>query len=278
MCHSIDDAGAVLAPAAKGHAPCLAAGCHVNDFLAVGPKTQKADVAKYTKAASFCLGCHDQVPTPSAKPTTDAVKASFLAEREYHVEMNHYDHTEKAAKKFGTGGERCRSCHIVDTKSFALVTGTPGHTQCVQCHNKKDFPDFAMDKCGICHDKPARAEYFAGSRPKIDVRACGSEGAVALEKRLKHTVPCFRHERVEHRTLDNQPVQCAACHYMVGDKAKWAGRRYQSIKDLHVEAIIDNAQDRQHASCGRSTACHKKDVDSTRGAKCDLCHAEKSAF
>jgi hypothetical protein len=136
-----------------------------------------------------------------------------------------------------------------------------------------------MAKCGLCHDKPARAEFFGGTRPKVDVRACGSEGHAALEARFKHAVSCFRHERAEHRTADGKALQCAACHYMVGDKTKWSGRRYQSLHDLHTEAIIDNSQDREHKSCGQSTACHQVDVDATRaGAKCSLCHAEKSAF
>jgi hypothetical protein len=136
-----------------------------------------------------------------------------------------------------------------------------------------------MEKCGLCHDKPARADYFHGTRPKIDVRACGSEGHAALEARLKHKVSCFRHERVEHRTADGAAVQCAVCHYMVGDKSKWSGRRYQTLRDLHTETIIDNSQDREHKSCGRSAACHQVDVDAGRaGAKCSLCHAEKSAF
>lgn len=277
-CHAVDAAGMILPPAAKGHSPCINVACHANDFLAASKKTQAADPAKYAKASSFCLGCHDQMPWPWKKPSVNAAKASYQLEREFHVEMNHYDHTVKAAQKKGGEGAACRSCHVVDATSFALVGGTPGHAQCVGCHNTKDFPDFAMDKCAVCHDKPARAAYFAASRPKTDVRACGSEGAAQLAAKLKHDVPCFKHERGEHRTVDGKPVQCASCHYMVGDKAKWAGRRYQSLKDLHTESIIDNSGDRQHASCGRSAACHKRDVNTVAGAKCELCHAEKSAF
>ncbi len=273
-CHAVGPKGEVLAPAAKGHAPCQAAGCHAADFLAVGEKIKKADPARSSRASGFCLGCHDTVPAPWSKPATHAIQASFQLEREYHVEMNHYEHTQKAAK----AGELCRSCHLVDPKTFALVAASPGHAQCVACHNAKDQPEFTMSKCNLCHDKPARAAYFAGSRPHTDVRACGSEGAALLENKLKHAVPCFRHDRVEHRTLDDKPVQCAACHYIVADKAKWSGRRYQTLKDLHTEAIIDNSQDRQHASCGRSAACHKADVNLVHGAKCTLCHAEKSVF
>jgi hypothetical protein len=66
---------------------------------------------------------------------------------------------------------------------------------------------------------------------------------------------------------------------MVGDRARWGGRRYESLRDLHTAPIIDNSQDREHRSCGQSAACHKVDVDAARsGARCSLCHAEKSAF
>jgi hypothetical protein len=138
-----------------------------------------------------------------------------------------------------------------------------------------------MSMCNLCHDKPARADYFQATRPKIDVRACGGEGHAALEARLKRKVSCFRHERAEHRTAatGTAPLQCNACHYMIGDKTRWDGRRYQTLLDLHKQTIIDNSQDRQHKSCGQSTACHQRDVDAARaGARCGLCHAEKSAF
>jgi len=273
-CHSVDAKGQVAAPAALGHSPCQSAGCHAAYFVGVSDKAKKADPARYAKATAFCLGCHDSKdgapPLPWQKPTTNAALQSFQYEREYHVEMNHFEHTQRT---------ECRACHIVDDRSFALVKTTPGHAQCVACHNPQKFPDFTMGKCGLCHDRPARAAFFGGTRPKVDVRACGSEGHAALETRLGHAVSCFRHERAEHRTADGKALQCAACHYMVGDKTKWGGRRYQSLHDLHTEAIIDNAQDREHKSCGQSTACHQVDVDATRaGAKCSLCHAEKSAF
>jgi hypothetical protein len=273
-CHAVDARGQVVAPAALGHSPCQSARCHASDFLAIGDKTRKADPVRYAKATAFCLGCHDSKdgapPAPWQKPTTNAALQSFQYEREYHVEMNHYEHSQRTD---------CRSCHAVDDKSFALIKSTPGHAQCVACHNPEKFPAFTMAKCGVCHDRPARAEFFHGTRPTVDVRACGGEGHAALEARLKHAVSCFRHERVEHRTADGQPVSCAVCHYMVRDKTKWGGRRYQTLLDLHTQTIIDNSQDREHKSCGQSAACHKVDVDAARaGAKCSLCHAEKSAF
>jgi hypothetical protein len=283
-CHEIDAKGQVLAPAALGHSPCQSARCHASDFLGVGDKTRKADPARYAKATAFCLGCHDTKdgapPAPWQKPTANAVLQSFQNEREYHVEMNHYEHALR------TG---CPSCHVVDDKSFALVKTAPGHAQCVACHNPQKFPAFTMARCGVCHDKPARAEFFHVTRFKVaaghqgaeveGVRACGGAAHTALEARLHHPVSCFRHDRAEHRTADGQPLSCAACHYMVGDKTKWGGRRYQTLLDLHTEKIIDNSQDREHKSCGQSAACHKVDVDAARaGAKCSLCHAEKSAF
>jgi hypothetical protein len=273
-CHGVDAKGQVSAPAALGHAPCLSAGCHAADFVGIGEKGRKADPERYAKSVAFCLGCHDSKdgspPRPWAKPTVGAALRSFQYEREYHVEMNHYEHAARS---------ECRTCHVVDEKSFALAPSTPGHGQCVNCHNPQKFPDFTMARCELCHDKPARAEYFQGSRPKIDVRACGSEGHAALEAKLKRAVSCFRHERDEHRTVDGKPLQCAACHYMVGDKKAWGGRRYQTLRDLHTEAIIDNSRDREHQSCGRTAACHQADVDAARTtARCSLCHAERSAF
>jgi hypothetical protein len=277
LCHALDAKGQVTPPAMLGHAPCLSAGCHASTFLATGAAAKKADPAGYAKATAFCLGCHDSKtfapPAPWDKPTTNVALQSFQYEREYHVEMNHFEHALRAD---------CRTCHAVDDKSFALVASTPGHGQCVQCHNAVKFPQFTMAMCGLCHDKPARAEYFQATRPKIDVRACGGEGHAALEAKLKRAVPCFKHERAEHRTAaaaGGAPLQCNACHYMIGDKTKWDGRRYQTLLDLHKQTIIDNSRDRQHKSCGQSTACHARDVDAARtGAKCALCHAEKSAF
>jgi hypothetical protein len=170
-------------------------------------------------------------------------------------------------------------CHVVDDRSFALIRSAPGHAQCVTCHNPAKFPQFTMAMCHLCHDKPARADYFSGSRPKVDVRACGSEGQAQFAARGKRAEGCFRHERVEHRTQGGAPVQCATCHYMIGDQTTWGKRRYQTLLDLHTQAVIDNSQDREHRSCGRTAACHKADVDAARaGARCSLCHAENSAF
>lgn len=273
-CHAVDARGKVAPPASLGHSPCQSAKCHATYFLAITDKVRKSDPARYAKAAAFCLGCHDSKdgapPTPWSKPATNAALQSFQYEREYHVEMNHFEHTTRAD---------CRTCHVVDDKTFALVPSTPGHGQCVACHNAEKFPQFTMSKCGLCHDKPARADYFEGSRPKIDVRACGGEGHAALEKKLGHAVSCFRHERVEHRTVDGKALSCATCHYMVGNKKLWGSRRYQTLRDLHVATIIDNSKDREHESCGRTAACHKADLDTVRGtSKCSLCHAEISSF
>lgn len=275
-CHAIDGNGQVSPPAALGHAPCLDAGCHVSYFIGVSEAGKKSDPLVYAKATAFCLGCHDSKngapPVPWGKPTTRTALQSFQYEREYHVEMNHFEHV-------GRANHECRHCHVVDDKSFALVKSAPGHAQCITCHNAKKFPQFTMNSCGLCHDKPARADYFQGSRPKTDVRACDSEGQAAFAARGKRATACFRHERIEHRTANGGPVQCDACHYMIGDKRRWEGRRYLTLLDLHTGTIIDNSQDREHRSCGRSTACHQVDVDASRvGARCALCHAEKSAF
>jgi hypothetical protein len=276
-CHSVDAKGQVLAPAAQGHAPCLDAKCHAADFLAVGDQARKANSAQFAKSGAFCLGCHETIPWPWKKPATRILGGHENA-REHHVEMNHYEHTQR------TKAVGCRGCHVVDEKSFALVAATPGHAECATCHNPKDYPDFTMKACGNCHQPEARADYLArlriaANRPKTDVRSCGSEGHAEAQRRAgKQDIPCFKHERVEHRTLKGSPVQCVSCHFIVGDKPKWAKKRYQTLADLRVNPIIWNAKDQQHESCGRVAACHKRDVDPVSGAKCSLCHAEKDVF
>ena len=280
-CHRIDTKGNILAPAAQGHAPCLQAKCHASDFIAVGTseKTRKSGPA-FDKAAAFCTGCHAQVPWPWKKATT-RVLPSFKAAREYHVELNHFEHAKRAEKD----AQSCRGCHVVDAKSFALVTGTPGHAQCVTCHNAKDYPEFTMAQCGLCHQTPAREVYFAqqlaarglAKKPPrtTRVRACGGEAHDRLKAKNPNT-PCFEHERVEHRTdAANQPVQCAKCHYLVADKSQ--GDKYQSLVDLRVRPIIDNNKDRQHASCGRSGCHHFKQVQSDSCAE-SYCHADMSVY
>jgi hypothetical protein len=268
-CHAVDGAGAISPPGALGHAPCQSVGCHASWFVATGAKARAKDPALYTKAAAFCLGCHessDGAPPPAWTVPPTITKRSYQAEREYHVEMNHFEHTKRAA---------CRDCHIVDGKTLALVPDAPGHAQCVQCHNVTKFADFTMAKCSYCHDVPARAEFFPKSRPKNDVRACGGEGHAQLVAR-KQKVHCFLHERPEHRVRgDGTPVQCGDCHAMVA-KGEWNGHRYQSLKDLHGSPVIDNSRDLEHRACGRA-GCHAKDVDDSRGtANCQLCHADKS--
>ena len=282
-CHRTDAKGSIMAPAAQGHAPCLQAGCHAADFIAVGTseKTRKVGPA-FEKAAAFCTGCHASVPWPWKKATT-RILPSFKAAREYHVEMNHFDHVTKAKD-----GLSCRGCHVVDAASYALVVGTPGHGQCVQCHNAKDFPDFTMSQCGLCHQAPGREDYFKvqlaarnitkrASRPATRVRACGSEVHEKLAAKNPKT-PCFKHERVEHRTesgkADGTPLQCAKCHYVIADKAQ--GDKYKSLVDMRVRPIIDNNRDRQHASCGRA-GCHVKEVATGSCAE-SFCHADMSVY
>jgi hypothetical protein len=276
-CHSIDATGQVLAPAAQGHAPCLDAKCHATDFLAVGQKARTANPAQFARSAAFCLGCHQEVPWPWKKPTTRVLKA-YEGSREHHVEMNHFDHTVRAK-------QNCRGCHAVDDKSFELVVGAPGHAQCGTCHNARTSPPvFAMKECNACHLRESRAAYLqrkdlVKSRPDTDVRACDSEGHEQLEKKLGRKVKCFKHETSAHRTQSGAPVQCVYCHFVVGDKTQWGKNRdYRSLDHLRANPIIWNARDKQHESCGRSSACHKKDVDPVSGANCGLCHAEKSVF
>ena len=267
-CHAVDAAGLVAAPAAQGHAPCLAAGCHATEFVSTGPTTRAKDPSAFAKATAFCLGCHDSPdgtpPSPAQHNVATAAMRSYQLESEYHVEMNHYEHTKRDAQ--------CRDCHVVDAQSFALVTSAPGHAQCVACHNAQKFPDFTMSKCAYCHAEPGRTKFFHASRPKTDVRACGSEGYAALVAKAAgdgKPVACFRHERSEHRfTADNKPVQCGECHAIV------AAPDRNSLAALHTEPVIDNTE-AEHARCGSGNACHAKDFANAAGTKrCLVCHGD----
>ena len=294
-CHSISAKGEVLAPAAQGHAPCLAAGCHATEFLVVGEKSRKAKPAEFTKASGFCLGCHATVPWPWKKAPTQTLHA-WRNQREHHVEMPHFAHTQM--KKDGKQVV-CRNCHVVNDK-FALQVGTPGHAQCAGCHNAKDYPEFTMVKCGLCHEKQPRAEWLKGvldargvkidarkgiegSRPGSDVRACDSAGKEAFDQKKRRRTPCFLHETPGHRTgADTVGVQCAQCHFALSDKKKWGGREFNHIADLHVYKIIGNAtgDDDQHSACSGGTACHrhKDEVNlNSASSNCTLCHANATA-
>jgi hypothetical protein len=287
-CHGVDGNGQVLPPAALGHTPCMSAACHATYFLATGESGKKKDPTLYARAALFCQGCHDSTdgsPPPAwTKPSPTAALRSFQFEREYHVEMTHFDHTQKkikdGAKERPIG---CRDCHKVEEKTLALRTDAPGHAECVQCHNPKVKPDFTMAQCALCHDHPARSLHFAHpSRPKTAVRACGSEGQAQRDATNKHkkSVNCFKHETPNHRAHeDGSAVQCGECHPMVSQGA-WHGFEYKTLKDLHVSPIIDNDKDLAHKSCGRSKACHAADVDLTHGnnecaGACLKCHENK---
>jgi hypothetical protein len=145
-----------------------------------------------------------------------------------------------------------------------------------------------MAQCGLCHQAPSREQYFKeqlaargitnrASRPSTDVRACGGEVHAGLAKKQPNA-PCFKHERIEHRTENGKPdgalLQCAKCHYVVADKA--AVRTYQSLVDLRVRPIIDNNRDRQHDSCGRA-GCHVREVKTATCAE-SFCHADMSVY
>jgi hypothetical protein len=265
-CHSVDPAGRVMPPAAVGHSPCLSAGCHATAFVSTGAATRAKDPAAYAKATAFCLGCHDSAdgtpPSPATHQVASAALRSYQGEREYHVELSHFDHTKRT---------ECRTCHVVDPATFALARSAPGHAECVTCHNPQKYPSFTMAKCDYCHHTPGRVEYFHGSRKQTDVRACDSEGYAALVAKAKDGKPvaCFRHERSEHRfAADGKPVQCGACHGVVTTSAM------QSVGELHTRPIIDNTE-AEHNRCGNSAACHARDFANAAGAKrCLVCHGD----
>jgi Class III cytochrome C family len=260
-CHGADRKGALAVPGRSGHQPCLASGCHVDDFLVVSDAAKKADPARYGAAASFCLGCHrsatGEAPRRFQKAAADNVYRGHPAP-EHHVEMDHLAHTRQAG---------CRDCHVVDARSFQLVAGRPAHAECAKCHGESAPP---MSGCATCHTAPGPAAYFAGARRSSDVRSCSS-GARPAEKG-----PCFLHERREHRFAGDQPLQCGSCHFMIADPKGWAGRKYRSLRDIAGAPIIHNQRDLAHQSCGATAACHQRDVVDSRGtARCGLCHSKR---
>ncbi len=298
-CHSLDSAGKVMAPAAQGHAPCLQSGCHGSDFLLISKKSEQAKPQAFAKAKVFCLGCHPTVPWAWKKPATLVIQA-WHNQREHHVEMPHYAHTQMTKKDGSKVG--CRDCHVVNAK-FELAVGAPGHAQCAQCHNKTDYPEHTMDQCGACHQPGSRDNFIAaalkarpdlkvdprkdieGSRPGSDVRVCGSDGKSRFDKKTKRKTPCFKHELPGHRmTNDKQDVQCGACHFIVTKKEAWTkNRSFETVIDMHLNKIIGNAfndtRDMQHQSCSGANSCHRHEqavnINSV-DANCTLCHATRT--
>ena len=169
-CHTLDEKGAVRAPAAQGHAPCMRSGCHASDFLVVSESGKKNKPQEYARSTAFCTGCHSEIPVPWKKPGTLTIQA-WRNQREHHIEMgsqegegtrgmDHYGHITIAKMPDGTKPE-CRSCHVIDDQ-FKLKTGTPGHKQCMQCHTATGAPAFAMQECGKCHKKNGREAWLSG--------------------------------------------------------------------------------------------------------------------
>ena len=265
-CHGDDAKGALALPGRSGHQPCLASGCHVDDFLATGDSTRKADPARYRAAAAFCLGCHGSAtgdaPRRFEKPAADNVYRQ--ASPEHHVEMDHLEHARRSG---------CRDCHVVDPTSFQLVAGRPGHAECAECHGASAPP---MSRCSTCHTAPGPAAYFSGSRRPTGVRSCGSDAHAAQKAAAGGDTPCFLHERREHRFAADRPLQCGSCHFMIAEPKLWAGRKYRSLKEIAAAPIIHNQRDLAHRSCGAGAACHGRDVDDSHGtARCALCHSKR---
>jgi len=245
-------------PTTRSHAPCLASGCHIDQFLSTGPRTKKEDPKAFAEATIFCAVCHNSSsgapPSRFARAKADALFESKVG-ADYHVEMNHQKHT---------GRTNCSTCHVVDTKTFALVKGRPSHKECGSCHDSEH--KLPMSQCATCHSDPGTTKYFTKTRKSSDVRVC--------EKNSDPSKPCFKHERTEHRFAKEAPIECSSCHYMVNQK-KHAGHSYESLADVKSAPIMDNARDMAHKHCGTS-GCHKRDVDDSLGkARCGQCHSKK---
>jgi hypothetical protein len=258
-CHK-DEESSRPAPTSKSHTPCLSAGCHIDDFLGTGPRTEAENPELFRKATAFCLSCH---PSSKGRPPSRFAKVKAtgmfadMSGANYHVEMNHLEHTKRAT---------CSTCHVVDPSSFELVLDRPSHVECAKCH--ADSKKKPMSDCGNCHTEPGPKKYFTQTHKRSDVRVCtGNDSG---------DPPCFKHERKEHRfDRDDKPIECSACHYMV-ESAKHGGFSYKSLADLKAAPIIDNKGDMAHKKCGAS-GCHRSEVDDSSGrGKCKMCHSSKT--
>lgn len=290
-CHAIDAKGGIVAPAAQGHAPCLRSGCHADDplktkapsFLAVSKANSESKdpkvLAAFQRAGAFCLGCHEQVPWPWKKPTVRVV-ATWLQQTEHHLEMartdkssmDHWMHTkqEKNGKPLG-----CKGCHLMGGGGQGHDKGSPGHSQCVQCHNASDGEAFAMNECSRCHKdgprdawirsvvKPKSRGYDLPSRQDSSVVSCGSARDAALKNPNKNA-KCFKHESDAHAKID-----CGTCHWMVVQMRD----RYGNLAQLHQNKIVGDLGsdlEKQHAACSTS-GCHRKEFNSGETG-CQSCH------
>jgi hypothetical protein len=266
-CHHSGPRHQLVAVGQQAHQPCLASGCHVSDFLVAGrPEAARDD--RYLRAVGFCLGCHPAgadgaPPRPHEKAQANHVFKGN-ARPDYHVEFNHYNHTEDRA--------RCSHCHVVDEKTFALQLATPGHAECGECHGSSASPP--MTACGNCHFTPGPTDYFVNKRPDTDVRSCDSPRHAELEKRLGRSVPCFKHEREQHRMRKGKPLECDACHFLIANKSSWTSKwRYETLLEVKSGPLLNNDRSEAHNRCGTS-GCHQKDVHPSRG-DCTLCHARQ---
>jgi hypothetical protein len=251
----------------------------------------------YNRAVSLCAACHTETPWAWKKPTM-RVMETWLEQREHHIEMKKsdkstYDHWQHTTLKLPDGKPvTCRGCHVVN-KDHTLAKNAPGHNECMQCHNATAKMAFEMNECGRCHKAGSRDEWIveeltaAGkkpegkdfrSRPKNDVRACGSAGAKAAGTKANKGWKCFKHETKEHReTKAGEAVQCKQCHWIVENKNQWPKDKYYSnLAELHVYDIIGDPnadRDEQHKMCG---GCHPHSTQvnmASAGKNCTFCHA-----
>ena len=248
-CHEPDPKGALVPVGKQGHRPCMSAGCHVTDFLAI----EKEGTDKYKTAVAFCLGCHESAPKNFEKAkATAAFKGNDNPG--YHVELDHSKHIERA---------RCTECHVVDERSYVALY-KPGHDQCAKCHSDgAEVPPMGL--CSGCHEDPGRNDYFdSKARKDLDLKSCDSVWRDDMTAEEKQNTPCFRHERKEHRFVEGKQLQCDSCHYMVSKNAS----KFKTIKMIKSQAIIDGSSMDRY--CGVA-GCHP-DVDSTKQGKCERCH------
>jgi serine/threonine protein kinase len=197
--------------------------------------------------------------------------------RERRIEMDHFKHTQVA---------KCQQCHLVDPKTFTAKAGTPGHAECVSCHEADKMEGLRDDpKCAYCHldRKPT-------TKDQSSLRACDDAALTALNAASKGNAasrgnaaggkqtPCFRHDTKAHRFDDKgQPLECTTCHGVLADKSKWGARTFSSLDDLDRHTIIGQGPaggvDAMHHACTTGCHHHGKQVDPKDPAhNCSNCH------
>ncbi len=223
-CHAVDADGKNVPPGTDGHQPCMASGCHLDDFL--------------TKDSTFCLGCHASSDNFRKNPPVNVFKNNPAPE--HYMEFSHQAHMRPSVAGSKAEAVVCQTCHWVDKATFRAIE-RPGHPQCAPCHvGAKSVP---MSRCEGCHMDGDPKTHFTKHRPDVSLK------------------DNFAHEHVGHRFFDKdkmtQPIQCETCHYKVEKFATLLELKAAPIIDTNT--MKNNcAKCHDVRDTGKCTVCHTK--------------------